>query len=392
MQLIWSHSSMSFLKCILDSITNCVHLCHRSQLRVKAELARQGESAESVKEWLAANNRFKSALNKHYTELQTHMPNLSPIVKPTEDLHMAKLYLPSDLSSTEQQEHVNFVKLAKIEMSLRIPMAQSEILRLRNALGVKAFLIREGRQTGKSGKSGYTVLTRTQGRVGQSQVRINAIAERYRRQYSALQSLGAEFGIGTLAGELRPLLPSDLEIITTWTQHEIQYNQAVKRPTVGKSISPVPWIWKCFGPGLVGKEDDEDEVNTKIAEFNHQGMPACLILFYLLTLISIFLFKYYAAMRLEWLVTKAQLTRWEEEEKLLREESRRIVVYFEWKARELALHRDRTQNDAFRCWLEQKRRMWCGMADRARRVRLATEDKLTAEENQYTRDLESVDS
>lgn len=97
-------------------------------------------------------------------------------------------------------------------------------------------------------------------------------------------------------------------------------------------------------------------------------------------------------MRLEWLVTKAQLTRWEEEEKLLREESRRIVVYFEWKARELALHRDRTQNDAFRCWLEQKRRMWCGMADRARRVRLATEDKLTAEENQYTRDLESVDS
>ncbi|KAG8940177.1 hypothetical protein FRC04_005602 [Tulasnella sp. 424] len=241
------------------------------------------------------------------------------------------------------------------QASLRIPLAQEEIVHLRNALGVKAFLIRDGRQMGKSGDSGVAVLTRKQGRVKQAQVRVDQIADRYRRHYSALKDLDTQFGIGTEAGDLKELSAKDLDIITTWTEQDIQYKRGEKRPTVGKSFVAVPWIWKGFGPGLVSKDDSEDVVDEKIKKFNHQ------------------------AMRVEWLISKALLQRWIEEEKLLREESRRIVAYFCWKEKELKYCHDTTESGTgYRSWLEQKRRMWRDMAKRADETRAKTEEMIAA--------------
>lgn len=85
------------------------------------------------------------------------------------------------------------------------------------------------------------------------------------------------------------------------------------------------------------------------------------------------------AMRVEWLISKALLQRWVEEEKLLREEARRIVAYFFWKEKELKVCHDTTDSGTgYRSWLERKRRMWRDMARRADKTRTKTEEMIAA--------------
>ena len=46
-------------------------------------------------------------------------------------------------------------------------------------------------------------------------------------------------------------------------------------------------------------------------------------------------------MRAEWARAKARVERWDEEEKLLLEEMRRVIAFFEWKAGWWVLQRNR---------------------------------------------------
>ncbi|KAG8932305.1 hypothetical protein FRC01_014618 [Tulasnella sp. 417] len=328
------------------------------RLKEKALLASEGGNKEAVSDWITAENRFKSSLSRHYSQLAAFAPPLSGFdftLPPGKLLHTAKLYLPSQFSK-DDRELYKLEKLSDLESSIRIPLAQEEIIRLRDALGVKAFLIREGRQTGKSGLTGTASLTRSQSRLQQAQIRINQIASRYKHHFDALRELGTSLGIGTEAGALQELTDSDLGITSTWTEQDINFSRGGRRPTVGASFTAVPWIWKCFGPGLVSKEDTEDVVAQKIDQFNRQ------------------------AMRVEWLTSRAFLHRWVEEEKLLREEARRIVAYFQWKEKQLAsqLGHEEGEISGYKSWLERRRRMWQRMASQAESLRARTEDMIAA--------------
>ncbi|KAG8912685.1 hypothetical protein FRC01_004951 [Tulasnella sp. 417] len=329
----------------------------RGRLKEKALLASQGTNKDAVSDWIAAETRFKSSLTRHYAQLPIFAPFLIGVeftAPPMQSLHTlaARLYFPSEFTE-DDRTRFKLEKLGDLESSFRVPLAQEEIVHLRNALGVKALLLREGRQTGKSGLTGNASLTRSQSRLKQAQIRIDQIACRYRHHFTAITELGTSLGIGTEAGALQPLLDTDLVITSTWTQQDIQFISGGRRPTVGASFSTVPWIWKCFGPGLVSKDDTEDEVAAKIQKFNHQ------------------------AMRVEWLVSRALLERWIEEEKLLREEARRIVAYFRWKEQDLlSLRNENTATPGYKSWVQRERRMWMGMAARAEQTRALTEEKI----------------
>lgn len=85
-------------------------------------------------------------------------------------------------------------------------------------------------------------------------------------------------------------------------------------------------------------------------------------------------------MRVEWLTSRALLHRWVEEEKLLREEARRIVAYCQWKEKQLAsqLGHEEGEINGYNCWLERRRRMWQRMASQAESSRARTEDMIAA--------------
>ncbi|KAG9027053.1 hypothetical protein FS837_004395 [Tulasnella sp. UAMH 9824] len=328
------------------------------RLEEKALLATESGSKEAVSDWITAENRFKSSLTRHYAQLVLFAPLLSGCnftLPPTKLLHTARLYFPSDFSSNDRARY-RLAILSDLESSLRIPLAQEEIIHLRDALGIKAFLIREGRQTGKSGLTGTASLTRSQSRLQQAQKRIERVAARYKHHFAALVELGAPLGIGTEAGALQDLTSSDLEITSTWTESDINFSRGGKRPTVGSSFKTVPWFWKCFGPGLVSKQDTEDVVAQKIDQFNRR------------------------AIRVEWLTSRAFLDRWIEEEKLLHEEARRIVAYFQWKEKELAgrLSHEEGIIAGYKPWLERRRRMWQRMATQAERTRARTKEMISA--------------
>lgn len=85
------------------------------------------------------------------------------------------------------------------------------------------------------------------------------------------------------------------------------------------------------------------------------------------------------AIRVEWLIACADLDRWREEEKLLREELRRIVAYCRWKAKDMEDRRSQTGiTEGFACWMEKKRRMWEGMARRAEITRNNVESEIAS--------------
>ncbi|KAG8930347.1 hypothetical protein FRC01_002908 [Tulasnella sp. 417] len=320
----------------------------RDRLEDKASQASKSDSTKSVSDWISAKTRFKTALTNHYNQLRFHAPLLSDyeLTVPNGDhLHTATLHLPSGFVAVDQQKY-KLESLGKVEQQLRIAQAQEEVINLRNALGVKAFLIREGRQTSTTGGTGYGVSSRSQGRVQQANEQVNRIANRYRRTYAALIKLGTKFGIGTEAGALQELTDDDLKIGSNWTVEEVSTGKK-NRPKIKSTDQPIPWIWKTFGGNLVSKDDDQDNVAAKIEEYNHQA--------------------------------RADLSRWQEEEKLLKEELRRLGVYFCWKATELETKRDKQGVSAgFQAWLEKKRRMWGEMAQRAEHTKNKVDEMISS--------------
>lgn len=154
---------------------------------------------------------------------------------------------------------------------MRIPQAQEEIINLRNALGVKAFLVRQGRQPATTGQTGYALVSRSQGKVNQANEQVNRTARHYKQNFQALKSLGTEFGIGTNAGALQELLDADLRIVSNWTVEDTS-QKGSGGSRVKASTQPIPWLWKSFGGGLVAKNDSQDDVTEKIKQYNYQGL------------------------------------------------------------------------------------------------------------------------
>ncbi|KAK7691702.1 hypothetical protein QCA50_005102 [Cerrena zonata] len=114
------------------------------------------------------------------------------------------------------------------------------------------------------------------------QTRIKLAASRYRAAYAALLVIEPE---GLCLGNLKKL--KDEDIRGPGREEEDGFTEGTFEPS---------WIW------LVHTETDTSQ------EFSN-------------------------AMRVEWAKTKARAERWAEEVRLLQEEMRRVLEYFEWKAR-----------------------------------------------------------
>ncbi|KAG9010849.1 hypothetical protein FRB90_007598 [Tulasnella sp. 427] len=298
-----------------------------------------------IKQLIAVKSWFKRSLSKHYQDLLLHAPLLSHLdisIPSSQNLHMAKLHLPSSFTPAERQLF-NLESLAGLEQELRIPQAQQEVTNIRNALGIKAFVVCEGRQATTTGQTGYAVLSRSQGWVKQAEEQVNCVARSYRRMFQALQALGTKFGVGTSAGALQELLDSDLHIVSNWTVEDVG-KKGGTGSQVKASSQPIPWLWKSFGGGLVSKEDSQDQVEEKIKQYNHQVQPA---------------------IHVEWVTARAALFQWKEDEKLLKKELRRIGAYCWWKAKDLQKSQGEALSPGLLGWLEKKRRMWEAMAVRA---------------------------
>lgn len=165
----------------------------------------------------------------------------------------ARITLPS--SFTPSQRHALGLEwLAEIEIKLRIGHGHDILDSLRKALGLRSFLTRHSRQQ----RVGYKGYTRSQNEIRRAQSIVKQWGHTYRRNWAALVALEVE---GPILRGLQELKSDDLKLLGAWLEDE-QY----RNPTAN-----LPWIWRVSALSAVGKQQDDDEIATMVADWNEEG-------------------------------------------------------------------------------------------------------------------------
>ncbi|KAG8929225.1 hypothetical protein FRC01_004669 [Tulasnella sp. 417] len=223
---------------------------------------------------------LEAGLASHYEFLRSLGGVVSGVQLTPLDAHRDPIVVPSHLTST-QREAFGLQALIAHEKSLRIGQAFDGLVRVRKALGVRSFLTRHVRKT-----NGCTVTTRGQEILCRAELTVKQWAAAYRRCWLGLVEL--EASPIELKG-LRALQPNDLVLLSTWLEDEKYRDRG----------AALPWIWS-----ITPLPQHGEDVAASVQEWTQE------------------------IIRLEWVHAKAALTRWIEEVHLLREELRRIAVFF----------------------------------------------------------------
>lgn len=199
------------------------------------------------------------------------------------------LFLPSSLPSNLRSDATIAVLLPK-EGRLRIAVADdslADIRRLRRTMaGITQF-----KQLNTSG-TGQKSNTRVRTLYTKFKDRVTVAAMRYRAAYAALGVLQPP---GDWTTRLRALADKDITGPGNDDDDDLR--------TVGEGHREISWIWRVRRPV---SEASGDELDPE--EFNQY-------------------------MAIEWAKARARARRWDEEVALIQEEMRRVIAFFEWKAK-----------------------------------------------------------
>ncbi|KAH9848497.1 hypothetical protein C2E23DRAFT_739298 [Lenzites betulinus] len=236
---------------------------------------------------------LRRRLQKFRELLAVYMPAATPILltmpaaqTTTETLEDVILGLPSQIP-VESRHATCAEGLVDMEMQLRDAQCRDSLQDLRNQLHVKQRLFTykklHVRHQGPN--------TRARADLAAQEARIRGAAAKYRRARSALLSLR---GAGEWETEFRVLADKDIRCVQDDDLEAVQRRRRREKDT-GESEGHrvLSWIWRA--------SDRDGDV----------GMVESL--------------------RVEWCKSRARVTRWAEERRLLPEEMRRVLAFLEWQ-------------------------------------------------------------
>ncbi|KIJ52305.1 hypothetical protein M422DRAFT_776014 [Sphaerobolus stellatus SS14] len=216
------------------------------------------------------------------------------------------------------RERLGLQSLARTEYQLRIGQAHDALQKLRNALGLKSFLIRRKYRLASS----QEVLTRSESEIDRAARQVKKWQEVYNRTWNALKELregSADMGMENAWAQLRGLKDEDCIMLSEWLeehrfwkeQGEIAEAAAAEK---GKGRRELPRFWKI----QFKTQEDRDVIDETVEEWAVE------------------------VIRIEWLHAKASMERFDEEVRLIKAESSRIEKTFlfyanKWKDRRAAL-------------------------------------------------------
>jgi hypothetical protein len=156
---------------------------------------------------------------------------------------LAILRLPSDYA-LETHDRLGLTNLADTEYLLRHAQATDALCSIRQALGLKSFMVRAKHNNA----NGQAQLLRSNSEIERAEKLVSKWKEVYRRSWQAmgkLRGLGKEDD----SGRLKPLLDSDLLMLSDWLDEhrfwqekgEVAAADAAKK---GNGRRDLPWIWK----------------------------------------------------------------------------------------------------------------------------------------------------
>ncbi|KAF9543190.1 hypothetical protein CPC08DRAFT_649965 [Agrocybe pediades] len=226
-----------------------------------------------IANWIDVQHLYAPGLQIHRQSLAANAPEREEEIPAYE----IELFLPSRIP-----RHISYsTTLADIEFQLRYAQCSDALDDLRSALCLRAYVILDKARF--QVQRGRRANTRSQGIVDRVQERVAAAAERYRKGREALVSLSGFLGKVGWERDMLELKPED-----------------VRPDLVSEGHRSVSWIWRQMGGDL--------DMDTE--------------------------FRLHESMRIEWCKSKARVDRWKEEVLLLQEEKRRILAFFEHRARQ----------------------------------------------------------
>lgn len=173
--------------------------------------------------------------------------NLNQSLPPT----LQSLYLPSEFSPPERRAY-GLVELAKKEAQLQVANAHHALQEVRNNLGLKRLLV----VAKKTHSSGQERNQRSETAIKKAEVVVKRHKASYQRSYDAIEALEVLVGVHTGAGNLQPLLDSDLRSLELYIENPVQ--------------TGLPWIWKTLG-GAPSGSTNTDNGQSAVEDWNQEG-------------------------------------------------------------------------------------------------------------------------
>lgn len=162
--------------------------------------------------------RFQTSLGLKLTAFFERYLALFPALSTAEkeratSLDLQKIYLPSHFGPTRRTA-LGLNALGKLEERLRVAQAHESLEMVRDYLGLKRSLVKAK----KTSIRGYTLVTRLENAIQNTEKLLRRARVTYNRAYNSLKSLGAPMGLGTEAGPLEVLKEGDLRHLRDWTK------------------------------------------------------------------------------------------------------------------------------------------------------------------------------
>ncbi|KIJ30996.1 hypothetical protein M422DRAFT_267414 [Sphaerobolus stellatus SS14] len=270
----------------ISSQSSCMHLLfNRQNLRFKLT-DHKNPTAKQDNELEESRRKLMKALESWYASLPEFMP-------------------PEALQEAQR----GLGLLAETEFMLHTGQANDALKKLREALGLKSFLVRRKYKVAQ----GQSTLLCSETHIQRAQRQVDKWAEVYRRAWVAmgkLQDPGEDGNHGR--GRLKCLTHDDLVMLSAWMeQHrlwkekgEVAQASAAKK---GEGRKDLPWIWKLEFE--TSETLDQDIMGRAVDKWTNE------------------------AIRIEWLHTLASKEQFEEELCLLEAESSRIPRTFQYIGR-----------------------------------------------------------
>ena len=232
------------------------------------------------------------------------------------------LYLPSSITS---DIHACCIPgLPDIKCHIHMGQADDALNEVHRQLGITSLIIHFKRGQHQASQQ---LSRKSWALMARFTKKTHRAAERYNAAYNALLALDPE-GEGDWTSHLQPLnISKDLHLLRREDNDGLDEEKQQGKGSrfwgckQGENQQELSWIWRAqHAGGRLSQVTSIDEVNESKSCFSSCFHPDIYTLLWL-------------AMQVEWAKTKAHADCWDEEFVLTVEEMRRMIEFFDWKAR-----------------------------------------------------------
>ena len=222
---------------------------------------------------IEARRKVLRALDAWFESLPEFLPADALQEAPCTDASPEKelLRLPSDFDE-EARHRLGLIPLSRIEFQLRCGQLHDALNKLRNALGLKSFLVRCKYHLA----SGQGALLRSETEIERAGRQVQKWIEVYKRGWCALNALNTDQGVLSKdhpSLQLQELHDTDCIILSEWLdehrfwreQGEMAEGAAADK---GRGRRELPWFWKIQFESPV---DEDGEVGDAVKDWANDG-------------------------------------------------------------------------------------------------------------------------